>query len=115
MPSPQPREPEPAQAGRLEFTAAEIGALAHLYRGEVYRSTVSSTRLDSSDQLGHGHHRDRAVGDLQQCGGLAPADGAGRPAGHGLPAVRGATLPLFRHRLTRPSARLLETDFYGTG
>ena len=31
-----------------EFSAAEIGALAHLYRGEVYRSTVWRTRLDSS-------------------------------------------------------------------
>src|SRR5438034_7079889 len=48
MPSPQPREPEPVQAGRLEFTAAEIGALAHLYRGEVYRSTVWRTRLDAT-------------------------------------------------------------------
>jgi uncharacterized membrane protein len=27
------------------FTAAEIGAIAHLYRGEVYRSTVWRTRL----------------------------------------------------------------------
>ena len=26
-----------------EFSAAEIGALAHLYRGEVYRSTVWRT------------------------------------------------------------------------
>ena len=33
---------------RAEFSAAEIGALAHLYRGEVYRSTVWRTRLDSS-------------------------------------------------------------------
>ena len=31
-----------------EFTVAEIGALAHLYRGEVYRSTVWRTRLDST-------------------------------------------------------------------
>ena len=31
-----------------EFTAAEIGALAHLYRGEVYRSTVWRTRLDTT-------------------------------------------------------------------
>src|SRR5262245_25634735 len=28
--------------------AAEIGALAHLYRGEVYRSTVWRTRLDNT-------------------------------------------------------------------
>lgn len=31
-----------------EFTAAEIGALAHLYRGEVYRSTMWRTRLDTT-------------------------------------------------------------------
>jgi uncharacterized membrane protein len=42
------REPTAPTAGKLEFTAAEIGALAHLYRGEVYRSTVWRTRLDSS-------------------------------------------------------------------
>jgi uncharacterized membrane protein len=35
------------RAGR-EFTAAEIGALAHLYRGEVYRSTIWRTRLDTT-------------------------------------------------------------------
>jgi uncharacterized membrane protein len=44
----EPREPTAPTAGKLEFTAAEIGALAHLYRGEVYRSTVWRTRLDSS-------------------------------------------------------------------
>lgn len=31
-----------------EFSAAEIGALAHLYRGEVYRSTVWRNRLDAT-------------------------------------------------------------------
>jgi uncharacterized membrane protein len=31
-----------------EFNAAEIGALAHLYRGEVYRSTAWRTRLDNT-------------------------------------------------------------------
>lgn len=30
------------------FDAAEIGALAHLYRGEVYRSTIWRTRLDAT-------------------------------------------------------------------
>jgi len=34
--------------GGEEFSAAEIGALAHLYRGEVYRSTVWRTRLDTT-------------------------------------------------------------------
>ena len=35
-------------ASHHEFTAAEIGAIAHLYRGEVYRSTVWRTRLDNT-------------------------------------------------------------------
>ncbi|HLG86486.1 MAG TPA: DUF2270 domain-containing protein [Alphaproteobacteria bacterium] len=30
------------------FSPAELGALAHLYRGEVYRSTVWRTRLDAT-------------------------------------------------------------------
>ena len=34
----------PADRGR-ELSAAELGAIAHLYRGEVYRSTVWRTRL----------------------------------------------------------------------
>jgi uncharacterized membrane protein len=29
---------------RAVFSPADIGALAHLYRGEVYRSTVWRTR-----------------------------------------------------------------------
>jgi len=33
---------------RHDFSAAEIGALAHLYRGEVYRSTLWRTRLDTT-------------------------------------------------------------------
>jgi uncharacterized membrane protein len=40
-------DPADTSAHRL-FTAAEIGALAHLYRGEVYRSTVWRTRLDTT-------------------------------------------------------------------
>ena len=31
-----------------EFSAAEIGALAHLYRGEIYRSTAWRNRLDNT-------------------------------------------------------------------
>jgi uncharacterized membrane protein len=38
------RKPEVSQ----EFSAAEIGALAHLYLGEVYRSTIWRTRLDTT-------------------------------------------------------------------
>jgi len=32
----------------VHFDAPEIGALAHLYRGELYRSTVWRTRLDAT-------------------------------------------------------------------
>jgi uncharacterized membrane protein len=35
-------------APRYEFNSAEIGALAHLYRGENYRSTAWRVRLDST-------------------------------------------------------------------
>jgi uncharacterized membrane protein len=33
---------------KTKFDIAEVGALAHLYRGEVYRSTVWRTRLDQT-------------------------------------------------------------------
>lgn len=36
------------KAPRSDLSAAEIGALAHLYRGEVYRSTIWRTRLDTT-------------------------------------------------------------------
>ncbi len=40
------QEPAPPPTQKLEFTAAEIGALAHLYRGEGARvySRLISTR-----------------------------------------------------------------------
>ena len=37
-----------APATQPVFAAADIGALAHLYRGELYRSTVWRTRLDAT-------------------------------------------------------------------
>ena len=39
------QEHEPAGRG---FSAAEIGAIAHFYRAEVYRSTMWRTRLDNT-------------------------------------------------------------------
>lgn len=42
-------ELEPIAGGpKREFSAAELGAIAHLYRGEVYRSTIWRTRLDNT-------------------------------------------------------------------
>jgi uncharacterized membrane protein len=37
----------PADPAR-ELSSAELGAVAHLYRGEVYRSTIWRTRLDTT-------------------------------------------------------------------
>ncbi|WP_432444722.1 DUF2270 domain-containing protein, partial [Salmonella enterica] len=39
---------DPGQSPAQPLTAAEVGALAHLYRGEVYRSTIWRTRLDNT-------------------------------------------------------------------
>ncbi|WP_170764651.1 DUF2270 domain-containing protein [Ruegeria lacuscaerulensis] len=39
---------ETKQHTHNDLTAAEIGALAHLYRGEIYRSTIWRTRLDTT-------------------------------------------------------------------
>jgi uncharacterized membrane protein len=39
---------EVAVGSEARFGAAEIGALAHLYRGEMYRSKVWRTRLDAT-------------------------------------------------------------------
>lgn len=41
---PEKRRPD----GPQEFSSSEITALAHLYRGEVYRSTIWRTRLDTT-------------------------------------------------------------------
>ncbi len=37
-----------SHTGQPDFSAAEMGAIAHLYRGEVYRSTIWRTRLDTT-------------------------------------------------------------------
>jgi uncharacterized membrane protein len=110
MSSSQSREPAPLTARRLEFTAAEIGALAHLYRGEVYRSTVWRTRLDSSTNW--------AVVTT----GIALSATYSSAEASPLPLVLvGLLVTVFllfearRYRyfnVWRARARLLETDFY---
>jgi Predicted integral membrane protein (DUF2270) len=64
------------------FDSAEMGVIAHLYRGEVYRSTIWRTRLDNTTNWAIGH---RAVDDLFQPAGFTPAP----------PARRTAHLPCF--------------------
>ena len=97
-------------AAKPEFSAAEIGALAHLYRGEVYRSTVWRTRLDSSTNW--------AVVTT----GIALSATYSRADASPLPMVLvGLLVTVFlvfearRYRyfnVWRARARLLETDFY---
>jgi uncharacterized membrane protein len=41
-------DPVTGKTVRTHFDAAELGALAHLYRGEVYRSTIWRSRLDQT-------------------------------------------------------------------
>src|SRR6202048_733319 len=93
-----------------EFSAAEIGALAHLYRGEVYRSTAWRTRLDSTTNW--------AVVTT----GIALSALFSSAQASPLPMVLvGLIVTLFllfearRYRyfnVWRARARLLETDFY---
>src|SRR6202043_895556 len=95
---------------KVEFSAAEIGALAHLYRGEVYRSTVWRTRLDSTTNW--------AVVTT----GIALSATFSSAEASPLPMVLvGLIVTVFlmfearRYRyfnVWRARARLLETDFY---
>jgi len=92
------------------FTAAEIGAIAHLYRGEVYRSTVWRTRLDNTTNW--------AVAGL----GIALSVSFSNKEASALPLLLiGALIVIFlifearRYRyfnVWRARARWLETYFY---
>jgi len=96
--------------GGEEFSAAEIGALAHLYRGEVYRSTVWRTRLDTTTNW--------SVVTL----GVALSITFSSPGASPLPLVLVGVLVLFflalearRYRyfnVWRARARWIETHFY---
>ena len=107
---PDTRETTLSTSRKLEFSAAEIGALAHLYRGEVYRSTVWRTRLDSSTNW--------AVVTT----GIALSATYSSSEASPLPLVLvGLLVSVFllfearRYRyfnVWRARARLLETDFY---
>jgi uncharacterized membrane protein len=92
------------------FSAAEIGAIAHLYRAEIYRSTVWRTRLDSTTNW--------AVVST----GIALSATFSSPNASPLPlALVGLVVSMFlllearRYRyfnIWRARARLLETDFF---
>src|SRR5215475_14031464 len=110
MPSSQSREPAPTTASKPEFTAAEIDALAHLYRGEVYRSTVWRTRLDSSTNW--------AVVTTGIALSATYSSAEASPLPMVLVGLLVSVFLLFEARryryfnVWRARARLLETDFY---
>jgi uncharacterized membrane protein len=93
-----------------EFTAAELGALAHLYRAEVYRSTVWRVRFDNTTNW--------AVVTT----GIAISASFSSAAASPLPLVLVGLLVVFflliearRYRyfdVWRHRARMLETEFY---
>ncbi|WP_420584129.1 DUF2270 domain-containing protein [Ruegeria sp.] len=103
------KTPVPA-VERKTLDAAEIGAVAHLYRGEVYRSTIWRTRLDTTTNW--------AVVTL----GVALSISFSSPDASPLPLVLvGVLIILFlmlearRYRyfnVWRARARWLETHFY---
>ncbi len=103
--------PEPSAYRKLNaFNPAEMGAIAHLYRGEVYRSTVWRTRLDNTTNW--------AVAAL----GLAMSASYSHPDSSALPLILiGILICVFllfearRYRyfnVWRARARWLETHFY---
>ncbi len=101
---------EPPAARKPEFSAAEIGALAHLYRGEVYRSTVWRTRLDSSTNW--------AVVTTGIALSATYSSAEASPLPMVLVGLLVSVFLLFEARryryfnVWRARARLLETDFY---
>lgn len=99
-----------APSGADDFNTAQVGAIAHLYRGEVYRSTMWRTRLDNTTNW--------AVVTT----GIALSLTFSGPYASALPmALVGAVVVVFllfearRYRyfnVWRARARLIETEFY---
>ncbi len=93
------------------FNAAEMGAVAHLYRGEVYRSTIWRTRLDNTTNWS------------VVTTGLALSLSYSSPEASPLPILLvGLLIVVFlllearRYRyfnVWRARCRLMETEFYG--
>lgn len=102
--------PDTDSKQRKDLNSAEIGALAHLYRAEVYRSTIWRTRLDATTNW--------AVVTL----GIALSITFAAPAASALPLVLVGVLLLFflmvearRYRffnVWRARCRWMETHFY---
>ena len=102
---------EASETARTHFTAAELGALAHLYRGEVYRSTIWRTRLDQTTNW--------AVVTTGLALSLSFADADASPLPLILVALLLIVFLMFEARryryfnVWRARCRLMETDVYG--
>lgn len=100
----------PDKACTRDFSNAEMGVLAHLYRGEIYRSTIWRTRLDTTTNW--------AVVTL----GIALSIAFSSPDASPLPLMLVGILILFflllearRYRyfnVWRARARWMENNFY---
>ncbi|MEZ5675027.1 Uncharacterized membrane protein [Thalassovita litoralis] len=105
-----PNPSQPNCDNRTDLTSSEITAIAHLYRGEVYRSTIWRTRLDTTTNW--------AVVTL----GVALSISFASPDASPLPLVLVGVLIIFflmqearRYRyfnVWRARARWMETHFY---
>ncbi|HSF96693.1 MAG TPA: DUF2270 domain-containing protein [Thermohalobaculum sp.] len=95
---------------RQEYSAAELGAIAHLYRGEVYRSTIWRSRLDNTTNW--------AVVTTGIALSLVFADSAASPLPLILVGLLVAVFLAFEGRryryfnVWRARCRLIETDVY---
>jgi uncharacterized membrane protein len=100
----------PPPVPKTQLNAAEIGALAQLYRGEAYRSTVWRTRLDSSTNW--------AVVTTGIALSATYSSAGASPLPMVLVGLLVSVFLLFEARwyryfnVWRARARLLETDFY---
>ncbi len=102
---------EGLESAATAFSSAEMGAVAHLYRGEVYRSTIWRTRLDNTTNWS------------VVTTGLALSLSYSSPEASPLPILLvGLLIVVFlllearRYRyfnVWRARCRLLETEFYG--
>jgi uncharacterized membrane protein len=99
-----------ADAPPRACSAAEIGAIAHLYRGEIYRSTVWRTRLDSTTNWAV------VTTGIALSATFSSAQASPLPmALVGLIVTMFLLLEARRYRyfnIWRARARLLETDFF---
>lgn len=110
-PHQHPGDAEPTAATPCrECSAADIGAIAHLYRGEIYRSTVWRTRLDSTTNWAV------VTTGIALSATFSSADASPLPM-----VLVGLIVSIFlllearRYRyfnIWRARARLLETDFF---